>query len=333
MTNSLVKLDQATRMLAEIRTVDDAKQLIDLAEAARVYARQVDLGLEAQNHAAEIKLRAQRRAGEVLQEMEKAKGQGERGEDGKFHQRLEAPTAGNEPPTYAEMGIEKHAAHNWQIIADMPEEDFEQHIAETKAEGKELTTAGTVRAIRKLMQERTAETPPLPTGKYRVLYGDPPWKYSNVMPEYFTEQADHYPLMSLDEICNMPIKDVAEDNAVLFLWVTSPILEDAFKVIRAWGFTYKASFVWDKVKHVMGHYNSVRHELLLVCTRGSCQPDVKKLYDSVVSIERTDHSEKPEFFREIIDTLYPNGARIELFARRQVNGWDCYGNEVSPLTE
>ena len=69
MTNSLIKLDQATRMLAEIRTVDDAKQLIDLAEAARIYARQVDLGLEAQNHAAEIKLRAQRRAGEVLVEV------------------------------------------------------------------------------------------------------------------------------------------------------------------------------------------------------------------------------------------------------------------------
>jgi len=73
-TNGLIILDRATQMLAEVRSVDDARDLIDLAEAARVYARQVNLGLEAQNHATEIKLRAQRRAGEILQSMEKAKG-------------------------------------------------------------------------------------------------------------------------------------------------------------------------------------------------------------------------------------------------------------------
>jgi DNA (cytosine-5)-methyltransferase 1 len=78
----------------------------------------------------------------------------------------------------------------------------------------------------------------------------------------------------------------------------------------------------------MGHYNSVRHELLLVCTKGSCTPDVSKLFDSVVSIERSEtHSEKPEFFREIIDTLYPYGKRIELFARKSADGWERWGNQ------
>jgi len=169
----------------------------------------------------------------------------------------------------------------------------------------------------------------LPDGKYRVLYADPPWKYNNTMPDYFSEQGDHYPLMSVKQIREMDIKGVAADNAVLFLWVTSPILEEAFDVIKAWGFKYKTSFVWDKVKHNMGHYNSVRHEFLLVCTRGSCQPDVKKLFDSVQSIERGKHSEKPEEFREIIDTIYPEGKRIELFARREVDGWDYFGNEIT----
>ena len=105
------------------------------------------------------------------------------------------------------------------------------------------------------------------------------------------------------------------------------MLEDAFVVIRAWGFEYKASFVWDKIKHNWGHYNSVRHEFLLVCVRGSCPPDELKLFDSVVSIERTKHSEKPEAFRKIIDTLYPHGKRIELFARTKVDGWEAFGNE------
>ena len=78
----------------------------------------------------------------------------------------------------------------------------------------------------------------------------------------------------------------------------------------------------------MGHYNSVRHELLLICVRGSCQPDIKKLFDSVQSIERTKHSRKPEEFRTIIDTVYPKGNRIELFARGKYNGWDSYGNQL-----
>jgi N6-adenosine-specific RNA methylase IME4 len=110
--------------------------------------------------------------------------------------------------------------------------------------------------------------------------------------------------------------------------VTSPILYDAYQVIESWGFEYKASFVWDKVKHIMGHYNSVRHELLLICVRGSCQPDNRELFDSVQTIERTEHSRKPVRFYEIIEALYPYGNRIELFARQSRPGWVAWGNEV-----
>ena len=161
--------------------------------------------------------------------------------------------------------------------------------------------------------------------KYRIIYADPPWSYGDKQNIDGLGGAEkHYPTMPLEDICNLPVP--ALDNAVLFLWVTSPFLEDCFKVINAWGFKYKSSFVWDKVKHNMGHYNSVRHEFLLVCTKGSCTPDVQKLYDSVVSIERTDHSRKPKEFRDIIDTLYPTGNRLEMFAREAPDGWDVWGN-------
>jgi N6-adenosine-specific RNA methylase IME4/ParB-like chromosome segregation protein Spo0J len=183
-------------------------------------------------------------------------------------------------------------------------------------------------ASRDAKVDQIAKTANLPDAKYRVIYADPPWSYGNTQPDYHTEQRDHYPVMDLKAICDMPVQDKCEDDAVLFLWVTSPILKEAFDVIRAWGFQYKASFVWDKVKHNMGHYNSVRHELLLVCTRGSCQPDVRKLFDSVVTEERTTHSKKPAIFYEMIETLYPHGKRIELFARSSRDGWDGYGNEV-----
>lgn len=200
-----------------------------------------------------------------------------------------------------------------------------------KAEREELSTRDLRHRIRRNPSgiESLQEPPPL-TGKYRIIYADPPWKYGNDMPDYFTEQADHYSLMTVSQIAALPVVDIAEDDAVLFLWVTSPILEESFQVIRAWGFEYKSSFVWDKIKHNMGHYNSVRHEFLFVCTRGSCQPDVQRLFDSVQIIERSNtHSEKPEEFRQIIDTLYPHGERIELFARKQVEGWKRHGNELT----
>ncbi len=163
--------------------------------------------------------------------------------------------------------------------------------------------------------------------KYRVIYADPPWSYNDKQDSYKLGGAvKYYDTMPLEEICSLPVP--ADNNAVLFLWTTSPLLEDSFKVINAWGFKYKSSFIWDKVSHAMGHYNSVRHEFLLVATRGKCTPDVKKLYDSVVSIERTEHSKKPKVFREMIDDLYPLGDRIELFAREAPEGWDVWGDMV-----
>ena len=167
--------------------------------------------------------------------------------------------------------------------------------------------------------------------KFRVIYSDPAWSYND---KQETPQlggaAKHYDTMSVSEICSLPVKEISEKDSVLFLWVTSPLLEDAFTVIKAWGFKYKTSFVWDKVKHNMGHYNSVRHEMLLIATKGSCTPDNKKLYDSVQSIERNDnHSEKPIEFLNIIDDLYNYGNKLEMFCRDiKKDKWYGWGNEI-----
>lgn len=171
----------------------------------------------------------------------------------------------------------------------------------------------------------------LPDNKYRVIYADPPWFYGNMQhskEEQETTIDSHYPMMKLEEICAMSIKDITENSAVLFLWTTSPKLFEAKEVIEAWGFEYKASMVWDKVKHNVGYYVSVRHEFLLIATKGSCLPEVKKLYDSVYMEERTEHSKKPKYFIDLIDELYPNGKRIELFCRNPKKGWDVYGNQL-----
>ncbi len=208
-------------------------------------------------------------------------------------------------------------------LANMPEE----RRADVRKKMKEMGTDKVVKAARAVTQEKKKDAPPLPDAKYRVIYADPPWSYGNEMVNT-TRPNDYYPLMSTPDICALPVKELADKDAVLFLWTTSPHLPESLDVIDAWGFEYKTSFVWDKVKHNMGHYNSVRHEFLFVCLRGSCPPDVQKLFDSVQSIERTEHSVKPEKFREIIDTLYTHGRKIELFARRPAPGWEVWGNEA-----
>ena len=168
--------------------------------------------------------------------------------------------------------------------------------------------------------------------KYAVIYADPPWQYTSGDQHGTEEQetvlSDHYPSMKLADICALPQARLAATDSVLFLWCTSPTLEEAFSVINSWGFSYKASMVWDKILHNVGHYVSVRHELLLIATRGQ-PPKVMKLVDSVYSEERSEHSKKPVYFRKLIDEMYPEGKRIELFCRgKAAKNWDAWGKEA-----
>lgn len=177
------------------------------------------------------------------------------------------------------------------------------------------------------------DTPELPKGKYQVIYADPPWDYPLAKSRKRVDE--HYPTMKLEELTIMGerIKNISADNCVLFLWATSGRLDWAFPVIKAWGFEYKSSMVWDKIKYNMGYYSSIRHEFLLIAGRGKSTPTTNaktiNSIDSVQSIEKsTRHSEKPQEFRKIIETLYPNTKKIELFAREKTESWDSWGLEV-----
>jgi len=339
---ALAKVEAAYRALAEARTVNELAHIRNQAEAIRYAAKQARMGIEMINDAAELKLRAERRAGELLEKMPKAKGtQGQlSGRNASGSRTIRPP--GNDAETYADLDIDKHDAARWQQMAEMPQDDYEKYIADTRAEQREVTTAGVLRLAQSIRRQNHHEAlveTPMPSGRYRVIYADPPWRYNDsgvITPDDNYGRAErHYPTMSIDELCDLGerIREMSEDDAVLFLWTTSPMLEDAFRIINAWGFKYKTSFVWDKIKHNFGHYNSVRHEFLMVCTRGSCTPDTDIKFDSVVSVERSnEHSEKPVEFRDIIEALYTHGQRIELFARRGPEGWETWGNEVQQTT-
>jgi N6-adenosine-specific RNA methylase IME4 len=231
----------------------------------------------------------------------------------------------------AETIAKQHGVSERTIRSDGKKAEAIEKLALTNPDAAKAVTDGIKRfneVRREIKLEEVKESVALPDAKYRVIYSDPPWKYGDQLTEDYGSIKFHYPSMTISELCDLPVKEMVDDDAVLFLWVTSPLLFECEPIIKAWGFKYKTSFVWDKIKHNMGHYNSVRHEFLLICTRGSCTPDEKQLFDSVQSIERTQHSAKPEEFRNIINTLYPHGKKLEMFARKEApEGWDNWGNQ------
>jgi N6-adenosine-specific RNA methylase IME4 len=183
---------------------------------------------------------------------------------------------------------------------------------------------------RKQERQETLKATEFPQGKYRVIYADPPWSYNDKRSSGGMGGAEEqYPTMSLEDICDLPVKDIADKEAVLFLWATTPLLREAFQVMGCWGFEYKTLFVWDKVRPFPGNYSSVAQEVLLLGTKGSCTPDCRERPYSIIRVEKGRHSEKPEEFRKLIHQLYKYGNRVELFARRQTEGWDVYGNECA----
>jgi len=135
--------------------------------------------------------------------------------------------------------------------------------------------------------------------------------------------------MSLDGICDLPAGRCCTDDAILFLWATSPKLAEAMRVIDAWGFTYRTCMVWVKDRIGMGYYARQRHELLLIATRGRAPtPAPADRPDSVIEAPRTKHSAKPPIVHDMIERMYPRVKLGELFARTKRDGWLCWGNEV-----
>ena len=232
-------------------------------------------------------------------------------------------------PALADLGMAgKLAPSIGAKIARAAESNEQLTKAAERIEAGEKAT----KVLKDIVSDNKKAAPKM-EGVYQVIYADPPWQYTSgdqhTNETQETVIGNHYPSMSLVDICNLPVHEIADFDCVLFLWTTSPLLEEAFSVLNAWGFNYKASMIWDKVKHNVGHYVSVRHELLLIATKGK-PPKVPKLVDSVYEEPRTKHSKKPAYFSDLIVELYPDAKRIELFRRGEApDGWQVWGNEAN----
>lgn len=172
--------------------------------------------------------------------------------------------------------------------------------------------------------------------KYEAILADPPWAYHVWSKKGAGRSAEsHYPTMTIEDICALPVSELAAKDCILFLWVTFPTIRDAFSVIDAWGFQYKTvAFAWVKQNRKseslfwgMGYWTRANVELCLLATKGHpkrCSASVHQVITAPVE----QHSKKPDVVRDRIVALAGDVPRIELFARQVTPGWDVWGNEV-----
>ena len=163
----------------------------------------------------------------------------------------------------------------------------------------------------------------LQNNKYKTILADPPW---DINQKGKRGAARHYPLMTLDQIKAMPVKDISEENAHLYLWVPNGLLQEGLDVIRAWGFTYRSMLTWGKSRLGLGVYIRSSSETILFATRGRA-PVKFHGQGSWMFAPVQEHSHKPEEQFAIIERL-SDGPYLELFARRRQPGWDVWGNEI-----
>lgn len=184
--------------------------------------------------------------------------------------------------------------------------------------------------------------------KYQIIYADPPWSYQDKKCNGACET--HYKTMTIEDICKLPIKDISDDNCILFLWTTYPMLPEALKLIEAWGFKYKSiAFQWIKLNKAtrlddflittpldilkkvcffgLGRWTRGNTEPCLIATKGKPKR-ISASISQLIFSPLTRHSAKPPETRDKIIDLIGDLPKIELFARDHIDGWDSWGNEV-----
>jgi N6-adenosine-specific RNA methylase IME4 len=174
--------------------------------------------------------------------------------------------------------------------------------------------------------------------KYDIIYVDPPWTYRDKALSGNRGAECKYPVLSLEDLRNLNIQELASDHCAMFMWVTFPMLAEGLELIKTYGFTYKTvGFVWIKTNKKsggffmgMGNYSRSNAEVCLIGIKGRPQR-VSKSIRQVVESPLEQHSKKPGIVRDRIVELMGDKSRIEIFAREKIEGWDCLGNDVDGL--
>ena len=316
----------ARRQLAEAVTLQDLKLVRDVGDAAvRLAKSRRDVGTAAVLEGQEIIRRAELLMGRRLPEVTGGSGRKEKLQDATF---------------LSDIGLEKTQSSRFQRIASLSDEQFEQWIASCRKAGEEMTQAAALKLADKLKPKKVepgideyesgavADLGELVQRglRYGCVYADPPWAYSNKGTRANVEN-EYKSTMTVDEICQEPVAQLAADDCHLHLWTTNAFIFEAKRVMEAWGFEYKSCFVWVKPQMGIGNYWRVSHEFMLLGIRG--KPEFRRRdCMSWGAFDRTAHSKKPKDVRRLVESV-SHGPFLELYGRETVPNWMVYGNEVS----
>lgn len=264
-SQALIVLDGARRTLAETADLDRIKDVRDQAEAIRHYLRAAALGLEKQNQAAEVKLVAERRLGELLQSLHL------HGGDRKTGSRCDGMQL-------TRLGISRTQSSMWQLEASLPEELFREYLRQTRQEGKELTSNGLLRIARTHADAASLSVPIenrlgrlterlIELAQQRLsfscIYVDPPWHGSRKLKSKSAIFAK--------ELAELPVRPLANRQAHLHIWVTPELLDLGVKILQVWGFRYRTSLAKTKTAGEFGRYWQQAHDILLLGVRGDLE--------------------------------------------------------------
>jgi len=186
-------------------------------------------------------------------------------------------------------------------------------------------TLNAAKKEQRAVERSRADPPPLPTAIYRTIVADPPWEYERG--DIRGAAKGHYEVMPIDKVAALPIRELAGEEAHLYLWVTNPHLPLVWPIVEAWGFQYKTLLTWCKPQMGTGFYFRSATEHIIFATRGNL-PLRDRGIPNWFEAERTKHSEKPNAFYEIVERA-SHPPYLELFARRERQGWTTWGAEVS----
>ena len=177
---------------------------------------------------------------------------------------------------------------------------------------------------------------PLAAHSYDLAVIDPPWPFKTRSPKGQRKSAsNHYSVMTLAEIMALPVRELLKDDAVVYLWTTGPLLDEAIATLKAWGITYAAHFAWRKVSRNgkmqwgTGYWARSGHETVLLGTVG--KPPCFSLPSCFDGVRR-EHSRKPDEFYRMITERTPGLRRADLFSREKREGWDAWGDEVEKFS-
>jgi len=220
-------------------------------------------------------------------------------------------------------GINKKLSHRAQRIAEY-KELISQVVAKAVKRGdiptrKDFEVA--VKEIQRKKLEKESEGISFPSGKYRTIVVDPPWKYQDTG----SRATGDYPLMSVEEIIQFEIERFCLPECHLYLWATNAFLHDGFHVLEAWGFQYKNIITWKKNKIGMGHWMRNITEHCLFAVKGNLKTDLSNQVNFIEGKLR-EHSRKPEEFYRLVESLSPE-PRIDIFGRERRRGWEVFGVE------